>query len=234
MVPLPSVKPAQLYHHILAHSDVFDMQTLELRAAGGKPGSLTTTTSDICLHIDVSPQSLGPTTSPQLSKLLRDAEESYAIHVVATCDEDTNPHCLTLAFYLLLVNLRERFPRLTHDPSPGIATSPQYDRVLLPSPEEPTHASETELHVSVRRRRMKLGLDPPHLRSTASQLVVDGKLIRDHVRSLQGHLEGVVKNALHHMRRDELWKRMLYGGYRTDPARPSMMQVRIIYIEIII
>ena len=71
---------------------------------------------------------------------------------------------------------------------------------------------------------MKLGLDP-HQRSVASQLVVGGALIKEHMRSLQGHFEGVVKNALHHMRRDELWKRMLYGGHRSDPAKPASMQV---------
>jgi hypothetical protein len=222
-VPLPNVKPAQLYHHILAHSDVFNMHTLELGPAGTSTAS--SSTSSICLHIDVSPQSLGPTTSPQLSKLLQDAHESYSIHVVAMC-EDANPHCLVLAFYLLLVNFRDKFPRLTRDRhSSSIVLAPlssQYN--ILPSPDElAQQSSETELHLSVRKRRMKLGLDP-HQRSVSSQLVVDGALIAEHMRSLQGHFEGVVKNALHHMRRDELWKRMLYGGHKTDPSKPAMMQ----------
>jgi hypothetical protein len=220
VVPLPGVKPAQLYHHILAHSDVFGLQTLELRP----PGRATPSSGDICLHIDVSPASLGPTTSPQLSKLLQDAQESYSIHVVAMC-EDSNPHCLNLAFYLLLVNNREKFPRRALDSSPvATDTTTNSQCTILPSPEEPAaHASDSELHVSVRKRRIKLGLDA-HLRSKASRLVVDGGLIREHMRSLQGHFEGIVKSALHHMRRDELWKRMLYGRYRPDPTRPAMMQ----------
>lgn len=33
----------------------------------------------------------------------------------------------------------------------------------------------------------------------------------DQMRSLKVHLEGVVKSAQHHLRRDELWKRIVYG-----------------------
>lgn len=228
-MPLSSVKPAQLYHHILAHCDVFGMQTLELRSNNGSSGSSEMTVDDICLHINVSPKSLGPTTSPQLSKLLQDAQESYAIHIIAM-REDTSPHCLCLAFYLLLVNINERFPRLTCNllPHSSDATSTQYP--LQPaksgiSPEESTiHDQESELHMSMRKRRLKLGLDPLH-RSTASRLISDGKLVHEHMQSLQGHFEGIVKNAMHHMRRDELWKRMLYGKYRSEPNKAGVTQV---------
>ena len=224
-VPLTTVKPAQLYHHILAHSDVFGMQSLELRPAG--KGSSDSLSQDICLHIDVCPEKLGPTTSPQLSKLLRDAQESYSIHVLVMHEED-NPHCLNLVFYLLLVNIHDKFPRLTLDTSSHTSSSTTQSGNPLHSPEDLTHHSESELHMSVRKRRLKLGLDPL-LRptSSASQLVLDDALMREHVRSLQGHFEGVVKNAIHHMRRDELWKRVLYGRYRSEHTKPAMMQVRV-------
>ena len=230
MVPLTSVKPAQLYHHLLAHSDVFGMQSLELRQTGKHSSSSSDTLGrDICLHIDVSPQSLGPTTSPQLSKLLRDAQESYSIHVLAMREED-NPHCLNLVFYLLLVNIHDKFPRLTRDVSSHASTQSSTPSPSKPphSPEDLAHHSESELHVSVRKRRLKLGLDPL-LRpaSSASQLVLDDALMREHVRSLQGHFEGIVKNAIHHMRRDELWKRMLYGRYRSEHSKPATMQVSV-------
>ncbi len=39
------------------------------------------------------------------------------------------------------------------------------------------------------------------------------------MRSLKVHLEGVVKSAQHHLRRDELWKRMVYGRQVRVDAR---------------
>ena len=228
MVQLPSVSPPQLYHHILAHSDVFGMHTLELRSSGKRADS---SVSDICLHIDVSPQSLGPTTSPQLSKLLRDSQENYAIHIVATSD-DTSPYRLQLTFFLLLVNLREQFPRLTREssaisPSSHTMAESQRSSVMPSSPEDPIpgSSSETELYLSMKKQRIKLGLDPNVHSEVTQQLVSDEGLVREHMRGLQRHFERIMTNALHHMRRDELWKRMLYGGHRTDPAKPPTMQV---------
>lgn len=215
-VPLSGVKPAQLYHHILAHSDVFGMQTVELQSTSSPPDAK----GNICLHINVCPQSLGPTTSPQLSKLLEDAQEHYHIHIIALC-EDKSLHSLELVFYLLLVDKYDKFPRPTCEsaqlPSSQYGT---YSSKLAVSPEELTQSTESELHLSVRKHRLKLGLEPVHRSSTASQLVLDGNLIQEHVRSLEEHFEGVVKNAVHHMRRDELWKRMLYGRCRTESKQP--------------
>ena len=246
-VPLSGVKPAQLFHHILAHCSVFGLQALELRSLTGSGSRQQTAASeesveDICLHIDVSSgENLSPATSPQLSKLLEDAQEGYAVHVLVT-REVASPHCLGLAFYLLLVNINERFPRLTRDSSPlapdtvaavVATTSSTQSGGIFPSSGKPGQSSnestslrsqESELHVSMRKRRMKLGLDPLHC-STTSQLISDGRLVKEHMQGLQGHLEGIVKNAMHHMRRDELWKRMLYGRYRSDPSKPAVTQV---------
>ena len=239
-MPLSNVKPAQLYHHILAHSDVFGMQTLELRPTRTQTPSSGTTMSDICLHINVCPESLGPTTSLQLSKLLQDAQECYAIHVIAVCEEK-NQHCLNLVFYLLLVNINDRFPRRTRDASShGSSLHPDSQYVPTragPSPEDPVHELDSELHLSVKKHRLKLGLDPllrpSSSSSSASRLVQDDSLVREHMQSLQGHFEGIVKNALHHMRRDELWKRMLYGRHRTEPTKPSVVQVSLSIILVV-
>ncbi len=43
----------------------------------------------------------------------------------------------------------------------------------------------------------------------------------DQMHSLKVHLEGVVKSAQHHLRRDELWKRMVYGKHLRGDARPT-------------
>ena len=69
-----SVSPSELYRHLLAHCKVFGTQTLEMR-----PGSPSATQPDnLGLLIHVSPESLGPTTSPQLSQLLEEDHVSRA------------------------------------------------------------------------------------------------------------------------------------------------------------
>lgn len=199
------------------------MQTIELRSKS----SSSDTEESICLHIDVCPQSLGPTTSPQISKLLQDAQENYLIHVIAMC-EDKSPHTLDLVFYLLLVNMFDKFPRPTCESAP--LPSSQYgasQNRFARSPDDLTGSTESELYLSVRKHRLKLGLEPMlQVSSTASQLVLDGSLIQEHIKSLEEHFEGVVKNAVHHMRRDELWKRMLYGRYKTE-YKQSMVPVSV-------
>lgn len=222
-MPLSSVKPPQLYHHLLAHSDVFGMQTMELQSKS----STSDTEGNICLHINVCPQSLGPTTSPQLSKLLEDAHDNYQIHVIAMC-EDKALQCLELIFYLLLVDKYDKFPRPTCESAP-LPNSPYStsSTKLAVSPDELTQSTESELHLSVRKHRLKLGLEPVLRSSTASQLVLNEILIQEHVRSLEEHFEGIVKNAVHHMRRDELWKRMLYGRCRSESKQP-IVQVSIV------
>lgn len=217
-------EPAVLYHHLLAHSDVFGMQTMDLRSAASTGSSAP---EDVCLLINVSPQHLGPTTTPQLSRLLQDGQESYRIQIIALCDLSDSAHCLRLVFYLLLVNKYDKFPRLTCD-SPRLSSfQSRFSAKSSLSPDDTT-VIESELHLSVQKHRMKLGLDPLLKPSTASQLVLDSRLIHEHIQGLQVHFEGVVKEAIHHMRRDELWKRMLYGRHRSEP-RPSV--VRVVCVE---
>jgi len=203
------------------------MQTKELCSAANMGSSAT---EDVCLLINVSPQHLGPTTSPQLSRLLQDGQENYMIQIIALCDLSNSMHCLHLVFYLLLVNKYDKFPRLTCDSPRQSAFHGRFPTKSSLSPDDTT-VIESELHLSVQKHRMKLGLDPLLKPSTASQLVLDGRLIHEHIQGLQVHFESIVKNAVHHMRRDELWKRMLYGRHRSEP-RPSV--VRMVCVDLML
>jgi len=71
-----TVDPSDLYRYIVAHCGVFGMETFELCPGASRSHS---SHEEICLLIDVSPHSLGPTTTPQLSRLLQDFQESYSI-----------------------------------------------------------------------------------------------------------------------------------------------------------
>ena len=224
-IAVPAVNPAVLYHHILAHSDVFGMQTKALSSVSSSGSSAS---EDVCLVLNVSPEHLGPTTSPELSNLLRDGHESYKIQVIALCDLSDSTHALKLDFYLLLVHKFDKFPRLTCSTPPQDTPRMRIPLKISHSPEEAT-VIESELHLSVRKHRMKLGLDPLLKPTSASQLVLDDQLIGQHMARLRVHFEGVVKEAIHHMRRDELWKRMLYGRYRTQ-TESKMNVVRVLTV----
>ena len=72
-ITVPStVDPPDLYQHLVVHCNTFGTNTLELRI-GGTTGS-NPLPEDIALFIDVSRESLGPMTSPELSKLLEDTQ----------------------------------------------------------------------------------------------------------------------------------------------------------------
>lgn len=66
------MKSIDLYRHLLAHSNVFGTQTIELQAGGMMTSDLPPET--IGLLINVSPQSLGPTTTPELSKIIEETQ----------------------------------------------------------------------------------------------------------------------------------------------------------------
>ena len=69
-VASPIVHPSTLYQYLLVHCAMFKGQTLELRV-GGDTGH-----EGVGLLLEVSQESLGPVTSPQLSKLIEDAQVS--------------------------------------------------------------------------------------------------------------------------------------------------------------
>ena len=118
---------------------------------------------------------------------------------------------LELAFYLLLVNSEEKFPCLTSD-LPVLTAS---CHAVPPSVSEDL-TEESDLNVQVRehRRRMGYGLMAT---PTASRQVLSAEKVGSQVHAVRTHLESVIRRALHHMRKDELWKRLLYGAsYSTE------------------
>ena len=66
-----SVAPRQLYLHLVSHCKEFGTTTLEL-ALQPASGVTSDTEPDIGLLINVCKDSLGPTTSPQLSLLMQE------------------------------------------------------------------------------------------------------------------------------------------------------------------
>ena len=129
---------------------------------------------------------------------------------------------LKLVFFLLMVHKEDNFPRLTcNSPQlraschthPVTGTSLGGIRSATPSDNEGEEA-ESELNVKVRAHRRKLGFGSLSAGSTASRVVLDKSAIDEQIRGVQTHLETTIRNALYHIRRDELWKRMLYGKAR--------------------
>lgn len=70
-----SVEPDLLYSHLVSHCDKFHAKTLALQGVGGR-GDVQSSAREIGLLIDVSKQSLGPTTSPEFSRLMEETEVS--------------------------------------------------------------------------------------------------------------------------------------------------------------
>lgn len=137
---------------------------------------------------------------------------------------------LKLVFYLLMVHKEDNFPRLTCN-SPQLRASCHTHpvtgtnvgglggiRSATPSDIE-GEETESELNAKVRAHRRKLGFGSLSGGSPASRVVLDKAVIDEQIRGVQTHLETTIRNALYHIRRDELWKRMLYGKGRNaqDP-----------------
>ena len=130
--------------------------------------------------------------------------------------EDTK-HTLKLTYFLLLVHKSDKFPRLTRDSpdhSPACHALPPslLDR---DSDNEGTN-QESELNIQVREHRRKMGFGSLSTPTLASQIVLNKLLIEEHMRGVKGHLSDVGQDALCHMRRDALWKRLLYGRVRVQ------------------
>ena len=134
---------------------------------------------------------------------------------------------LKLVFYLLMVHKEDTFPRLTCN-SPQLRASCHAHpftsvggRSATPSDNEEGE-TESELNVKVRAHRRKLGFGSLSTGTSASRVVLDKSMISEQIRGVQTHLETTIKNALYHMRRDELWKRLLYGREKNtqDSTKP--------------
>ena len=137
----------------------------------------------------------------------------YSIKVVSLCThlQPSSDHVqyLQLVFYLLLVNTEDLFPCLV---SPEVTASCH----AIP----PTAISEeSDLNLKVREYRRKMGYGLLSTPSVASQLVLNEAKVEGQMHEVRTHLERVVQDALHHMRKDELWKRMLYGISHTNEGK---------------
>ena len=73
-IPSP-MNPVNLYLHLLAHSNVFGTQTIELQVGGAATSDLRP--ENVGLLINVSPQHLGPTTTPELSKIIEETQVKH-------------------------------------------------------------------------------------------------------------------------------------------------------------
>ncbi len=236
-----SVPPRQLYLHLVSHCKEFGTTTLDLKlhpAGSAAPD----TAPEIGLLINVCKDSLGPTTSPQLSLLMQENkvshsystiriiakfpslppfQASYSIRVVAifTPLESSSDQVqyLQLVFYLLLVNKEDLFPCLT-SPSPQHSASCHALPPTAPQ-REAEEEEESDLHLKVQEHRRKMGYGIRPSGSPASQLVLDKEKVEGQIHAVRTHLESVIQNALHHMKKDELWKRMLYGASHSSEGK---------------
>lgn len=164
-------------------------------------------------------------------------QANYSIRVLALYIPEgiqDKGRLLKLVFYLLLVNKYEQFPRLTCDSQPTSHPIPTSTSNTLPSSHPHTSHTlnaadsdeESALGLKVREHRRKLGFSSLSAPSAASQVVVNTSLIEGQMRNVQTHLENVIRNALYHMRRDELWKRLLYGHNMTQHTDGRSVAVR--------
>lgn len=233
-----SVAPNHLYLHLISHCKEFGTTTLELQL---QPASAATSDppSDIGLLINVSKDSLGPTTSPQLSQLMQENkvsaatdtdtqlpptffpfQASYSIRVVAIFSplehSSDQVQYLQLVFYLLLVNQEELFPCLT---SPSQDHSASCHTLPPTSPHQEAEEEESALRLKVQEHRRKMGYGIHPTVSSASLQVLHKDKVKNHISAVRTHLETVINTALHHMKKDELWKRLLYGALHSTEGK---------------
>ncbi len=126
---------------------------------------------------------------------------------------------LELVFYLLLVNKEDFFPRLTCKSSEH-----RLSCHALPPNTPQVQPQESDLNLKVREYRRKMGFGSLSTPSEGSEIVLDQSKVDQHIRGVQAHLEAMIQSGLHHMRKNELWKRMLYG-VSTSPDTKSVSSV---------
>ena len=82
----------------------------------------------------------------------------------------------------------------------------------------------SELNIKVREHRRKMGLlsTPP----PASHL--HAEFMQEHMTGVKSHLEEACQEALSHMRRDVLWKRMVYGQVVGEGSRGAQVRVELL------
>ena len=162
----------EIYKHIVTHCTDYDLKTFELHHGKYKSSS---DVSDVGLMINLCPSTIGPTTTPEISRILTDTQDFYdsLVVIVPILLESRN---LQLQIYMTLVNRTDKFPRLTVNLSPHQLQLVENDDSM---------EMQSQLHCSVRTHRRKLGYGSLSSPSAASQLVINSLVIRDHVSALQ-------------------------------------------------
>lgn len=154
-------------------------------------------------------------------------QADYVTHIIVLPSENSD-QTLKLNYYLLLVHTSDQFPRLTRDSPDLRPTCHALPTGLLGAdPDFEESNKESELNIKVREHRRKMGFGSLTTPSLASQIVLNQFLIEEHMRGVKGHLHKVGQDALCHMRRDVLWKRLLYGQLRPQYETPSTASVSV-------
>lgn len=130
-----------------------------------------------------------------------------------------------MVFYLLLVNKGDVFPCLT-------SNAPQLSASCHPLPPTASEgvAEDSDLNLKVKEHRRKMGYGLMDAPSAASQILLYQEKVDRHTHAVRTHLESVIRKALHHMRKDELWKRMLYGVTNSTEGKSVRMCVSVLCV----
>ena len=189
------VNPELLYKYVITHGTEFNVQTLELEHNPPESAESVSGSSDlakVCMFMDLSLETVGLTTTPELSQLLQVTCEDYHIIVLVLLDNGvpSTTFSLSLQLFLLLVNKTERFPRLTIDApavshSKGAGTRSIASFMFTDSEEVQGGSRESLLHHSVRSSRRKLGYGSLNSPSSGSQVVINPNLISEQMAGLQ-------------------------------------------------
>ena len=188
------VNPEVLYKYVVTHGTEFNVQTLELEhnpPGSSESASISSALTKVSLFMDLSPATVGLTTTPELSQILQVTCEDYHIIILVLLDDTVlSTSSLSLRLYLLLVNKTECFPRLTIDapavsPSKGSSTHSATSAMFMDPAEVQSGGHESLLHHSVRNTRRKMGYGSLNSPSSGSQVVINPNVISEQMTGLQ-------------------------------------------------
>ena len=183
-----------LYKYVITHGAEFNVQTLELEhnpSESSESISGSSALAKVSLFMDLSPATVGLTTTPELSQILQVTCEDYHIIILVLLDNNVlSSSSLSLWLFLLLVNKTERFPRLTIDASAvshskGSSTHSTLSPMSIDPVEVQGGSKESLLHHSVRNSRRKLGYGSLSSPSSGSQVVINPNVISEQMTGLQ-------------------------------------------------
>ena len=181
-----SVSSQSLYTHILGHCNEYGLQTVEV-IQDGSGGCGSSTAWNNCLMIDLSPSVMGLTTTPELCRILHETREDYDVILLAipVLDGGGPPtNILPLKLYMLLKNKLEIYPRLTVN-SPLTSTVRKMASRHSEEEESMEVEEQSQLHLSVRNHRRKLGYGSLSTPSAASQVVLNTTIMDEQMEGLK-------------------------------------------------